>query len=80
MKEGLSFPLNLSSLERMNFKQLYLPPGASSTEYIAVNLPNSSLGVLFILSDPLLDPCPRTFASAGELQAEAGRHIIYYGK
>lgn len=80
LEDDLSLPLDLSSMPRVGFDSLYLPPGGGVVRWYAVDIPVDATGVFFAITDPLMDPCPRSFSSEAQVQAEIGRHLVYYGK
>jgi len=80
LEDSLTLPLNLSSLPRIGFDAVYLPPGSGVVKWYIADIPADATGVFFAITDPLLDPCPRSLSSQPEIQAEIGRHLVYYGK
>ncbi len=80
LEGDLTLPLDLSSLPRIGFDSLYLPPGSGVAKWYVADIPVDATGVFFVITDPLLDPCPRSFSSEAQVQAEIGRHLVYYGK
>ena len=77
--EPLSFPYSLSSLKKLAHIPLYLSPGSAQPVSLQFVLPTEVIGLIFVLSDPLMDACPRSFSSMEELRAH-WRHLKYYGK
>ena len=73
------FPVILIELERIHMEVLHLPAGAEVTRPLSFDIPKESVGVMFVLSDPLLDPCRRIFENPEDLKEEE-RHISYVGK
>ncbi len=72
------FPLILSELEKIEHIPVYLPSGSSFPVSLNLNMAGVK-GFLFVLSDPILDPCPRRYNSDREMM-EHMRHILYYGR
>jgi len=77
--EGFSFPLKLSELPRIYNSVVHLSPGSSIPFSTSLPVSEDIVGYLFILSDPLLDSCPRNYNSFDELENYI-RHVIYFGK
>ncbi len=74
-----SFPLSLSSLPKLVHVPLYLSPGSTQPVWLDLVVPAGTTGVLFVLSDPMLDACPRRFASVDEMVAQQ-RRVTYFGR
>ncbi|MDK2465072.1 MAG: hypothetical protein QI223_09915 [Candidatus Korarchaeota archaeon] len=74
-----SLPLSLSSLPKLAHIPVYLSPGSTQPVWLDLVVPAGTTGVLFVLSDPMLDACPRRFASADEMSAQQ-RRVIYFGR
>ncbi len=76
---SFSFPLSLSSLPKLAHVPLYLSPGSTQPVWLDLVVPAGTTGVLFVLSDPMLDACPRRFASVDEVSAQQ-RRLAYFGR
>ncbi len=75
----MPMPARLSDFERISIETLYLPPGSGVTRMLTIDIPEESLGVMFILTDPLLDPCRRVFETNADFEAES-RRLVYFGR
>jgi len=76
---SFSFPLFLSSLPKLAHIPVYLSPGSAQPVWLDLTVPAGTTGVLFVLSDPMLDACPRSYDSAEEMSAQQ-RRLAYFGR
>lgn len=77
--DKLTFPLILSDLPRVYNTIVHLSPGTAIPVSLSLPVLENTLGYIFVLSDPLLDSCPRVFNSSSDLENYL-RKIIYFGK
>ncbi len=78
INDGFRFPIVLSELRKLDHILVYLPSGSSVPVSLNLNMAGV-VGFLFVLSDPIMDPCPRKYGSDREMM-EHMRHILYYGR